>query len=241
MTTCIIVDDNASVIELMTGYIKQYGDMEIMHVYTDPVKTLKEIPRWKPVDIVFLDIEMPGVSGIRLAQSIRDLGKAEKLMFVTSFNNYASETHRLKADGYLLKPFSFEEFAADMAEIFWDYPKKKSVDFAEAFCYVRHRTGENKSARVKLMLKDIVYVESQSNYLDIYTTSGKLSTKSTLHTFIENLIGYPEFFQLNRSFIVSMPFIKEVQGLSVVMEHSGRQISIGRSYRRSFFERFNAR
>lgn len=115
MYKCVIIDDQQHSIDNLANYIEQYSGLEIIKKFTHPLVALKEINGLEKVDVIFMDVDMPELTGIELAKMVRD--KTEKLIFTTAHSKYAFEAYELRAEAYLLKPFSFAKFVEEVNRV----------------------------------------------------------------------------------------------------------------------------
>ena len=118
MLKCIIVDDEQFSINTLSKYARMLGDMEIIATFTSPQQALLAISSSSKIDTLFMDIDMPEISGLELAQALRT--KTDKLIFTTAHSKYAFETYEVTADAYLLKPFNFLKFSSTISRLFND-------------------------------------------------------------------------------------------------------------------------
>lgn len=233
MYRCIIIDDEPQAIEGLKEYISSVAELSIVGTYTDPLLALKEIVRDEPVDLIFLDVDMPKINGIELAREIRS--KANKLVFTTAHTKYAYEAFEANADAYLLKPYSLGKFIITINKLFG--VKLASTDemvhkpVQKDFFFVKSREDDLKI--LKILYADIVAVESKQNYIMIYTLSKKILTYMSLTEIGKILNTKPGFMQLHRSFIISLDQIETIDG-SLVKMTNGIRIAVGDTYRKEF-------
>ncbi|WP_316765950.1 LytTR family DNA-binding domain-containing protein [Pedobacter frigiditerrae] len=233
MYRCIIIDDEPQAIEGLKGYISSVGELSIVNTYTDPLIALKEIVKNEPVDLIFLDVDMPKINGIELAKEIRN--KTTKLVFTTAHTKYAYEAFESNADAYLLKPYSLGKFIITINKLFTQElaltEQKVDVAVKKDFFFVKSREDDLKILKIKYA--DIVAVESKQNYIMIYTLSKKILTYMSLIEIAKILNLMPGFMQLHRSFIISLDQIETIDG-SLVKMTNGIRISVGDNYRKEF-------
>lgn len=118
MIKCIAIDDQQNSISGLEKYIADAPNMELLASYTDPMAALNELKKIDQVDVIFMDIQMPHISGIELSKAIRS--KTRKLIFTTSHEEYAFEAFEAEADAYLLKPYGYAKFALTVNRMFED-------------------------------------------------------------------------------------------------------------------------
>ncbi|QNL50833.1 response regulator transcription factor [Olivibacter sp. SDN3] len=228
---CIIIDDEPDALEILNDYIQQISELEVAKSYTDPVKAMAEIAQGDLVDFVFMDIDMPLISGIDLSKAIR--AKTEKLIFTTAHTKYAFEAFEVEADAYLLKPFTFAKFALAINKLIkTDIVSAQTIDKAKDF-YVK--TTEERNRFVRIKFDDVIAVESVKNYIKIYTTTEEVITYLTLKEIKERLDETANFIQVHRSFVISKDYIEKVEG-SLVKLPNNMLVPIGTFYKDPFYE-----
>jgi len=228
---CIIIDDEPDAVEILTDYIQQIPELEILKSYTDPIEAMAEMAKGEMIDFVFMDIDMPRISGIDLSRAIRN--KAEKLVFTTAHTKYAFEAFEVEADAYLLKPFTFAKFALTVNKLLKSasvnmQPGERAKDF-----YVK--TTEERNRFVRIKFEDIIAVESVKNYIKIYTTEEEVVTYLTLKEIKERLDETSSFIQIHRSFIISKDYIEKVEG-NLIKLPKNMLVPIGTFYKDAFYD-----
>lgn len=192
---CMIVDDEPPAHEVIKAHLEAIPPMRCVancFSATEAIATL----RTTPVDLVFLDIQLPKLSGV---DWIRTLQHPPKIIFVTAFRDFAMDGFELGAVDYLLKPVSFERFVKAVNKVM-DYPlvPPGPIDgVTPGFLYFRIDRK-----MVKVWLKDILYAESLKDYVRLVTRNGQLVTKLTLSTLLD-MLPDNEFLQIHRSFVIA--------------------------------------
>lgn len=198
--SCIITDDEPIARKGLQGYVEKIEFLELTGVCEDAVQ-LNNVLKQRTVDLLFLDIEMPYITGIDFLQQVNLF---PKVIFTTAYEQYAMKGYELDVLDYLLKPISFDRFlkAANKA---YDY-------------FVSRNPGEDKYLFVKTDNKlekvnfdDILFVEAMENYVAIYTGEKKLITHSTLKLMQQNLPA-SRFIQPHKSYLVNIDAIKSIEG-----------------------------
>lgn len=225
---CIAVDDDPANLELLRDYLSTLDDYELTESFTDPIKAMNHIIAGDNWDIIFMDVEMPGLSGIDLAKIIRH--KTRNLIFTTGHSKYALDAFEIEADAFLLKPFSFGHFASVMHKLqnrrISISPEKKKSD--EQYFFIKSKN--DKSKLVKIRFDDIVAIESIQNYISIYTTQKTVVAHITLTKIKEILKNNNSFIQIHRSFIISRNYLEEIENNLVRMKND-LLLTIGENYR----------
>ncbi len=233
MINCIIVDDEQHAIDILTHYVKQTPFLNLLASTTNPLQALQVVNENK-VDLVFLDIQMPEISGLDFIKAIN--GKA-KVILTTAYGEFAVEGFELEVLDYLLKPVSLPRFlkATQRAlNIISNQEGKEGVtDFEDDFILVK---TESKGKLLKIMLPDIDYIEGVKNYVGIHHNGQKTLALLNMKDLDERL---PEkyFMRIHRSFIVSVNKITALEGNQVILKNNKAEILLGESYRAVFFER----
>lgn len=228
--TCIVIDDEFTCIKGLTRYIDQLPDLTLVNYYTDPMKFLQNIELIPSVDLVLMDIEMPDISGIELSQKIRS--KTSKLVFTTAHTQYAYEAFGLSADAYLLKPYSFAQFACTIRKLFSE-ARMKPLPFPEDYFFVKEKADH--LHLVKVRYRDIIVIESRKNCILIYTADCEILTYMSLGEMAKILNVYQGFVQYHRSYLIATDHISRIEGNRIRMEN-GVTITVGDIFKKSFNE-----
>lgn len=232
-TKCLVIDDEPLARDLMRSHIEKLENFEICAECGDAMKALQELHKHK-VDLMFMDIQMPQITGLEFLKTLKN---PPKVIVTTAYREYALEGFELDVVDYLLKPITFERFLKSVNKYYQatqeDVKNTQGVQITtsnpeEAFIYVK----ENKKV-VKLHLSDILYVEGLSEYVQIYTPSKKIITKTSMTNMSEKLPD-DNFMRIHKSFIVSLSKIEAFTSSSI--EVPGKALPIGRSYKNSVLE-----
>jgi DNA-binding LytR/AlgR family response regulator len=219
---CIIVDDEPLSIEVMQGYLKKIPNIEVVATFNDAISAMATLNE-KDVDFLFLDIEMPKLSGIDFLKSISN----PPLVVITSANkNYAIEGYELNVVDYLLKPITLERVVRALNKIIEKKSKKnKETQSSDSSEYLFLK--ENKKM-IRLSISDIQYVESIKDYVKVVTSNKTVVTKQNLSHF-EQILNPLNFVRVHRSFIVGINHIDAFTSSSI--EIGKTEIPIGRLYK----------
>ena len=167
MIKTIIVDDEPRAIELLRGYIDRIPQLTHLQSFQNPLEALQYISK-NDVDLVFLDVNMPEISGISF---IKSLIKKVHIILTTAYSEYAVESYNYDVDDYLLKPISFERFVKAISKIAVEEPQIADDKEGELLFV---KTGYEK---VKIIIDDIVYLEKDGNYMTYHTRTKKVLTR----------------------------------------------------------------
>ena len=208
---CIIIDDEPLVADLLASYAKKTLFLNLIGVFNSAVEGIKVI-RENRVDLIFLDIQMPELSGLEFA---RILPKETKIIFTTAFSQYAVDGYKANAIDYLMKPVSYDDFLAGANRALeWFRSIRQSENASDdRFIFVK-----SEYKLVKIMFDDILYIEGLKDYVKIYLTDGREPVMSLMNMKkIEESLPRPEFMRIHRSYIVHMKKIEGIDRFRVVI------------------------
>lgn len=229
MLNCLIIDDEIHSIEILTDYIQNVSFLKLGASTNDPVVGLKLIAEGN-YDIIFLDVEMPKITGLELLSGITQKNK----VVITSANRgYAADGYENEVFDFLVKPIRFERFLKVVQKIF-NATTKESTNTKEDFIFVKL---ESKNKLKKVLYSDIVYVEGAGNYITIYTTTEKIITYLTVRDF-EELVPPERFMRVQKSYVVAIEKIIGLEGNEILLENS-KSVLMGESYRQKVHEFLN--
>ncbi|HTS44171.1 MAG TPA: LytTR family DNA-binding domain-containing protein [Puia sp.] len=224
MFTCIAIDDEPLALEVIKKYIAKIYFLELKGTFTDAFEAKKALDA-SPVDILFLDIQMPDINGIEFSKSLSSKNTA--VIFTTAFGEYAVEGFNVDAIDYLLKPIEYDRFlkAVYKAKEYIEYLNNQELN--QGYIFVK-----SDYQMVKINLKDILYIEGLDDYIKIYLSQKSVLTLMTLKTITQKLPP-KEFLRVHRSYIVPISKIENVSKSKIRI--ADREIPIGVSYSDSFF------
>ncbi|GGE61870.1 LytTR family two component transcriptional regulator [Pedobacter psychrotolerans] len=229
---CVVIDDEQHAIEVITDHITEMPGLTIFKTFTSPIQALTELSLNDDIDLLFMDIDMPGINGLELAKNIRE--KAKYLIFTTAHPDYALQAFDVQSDQYLLKPISFAKFALGIDRILKKESNNaraaKETDQAAAALYIK---GDHKYAFSNIAIDEILYIKSLQNYIQIITKAESHTTYLTLKEIDKALERHP-FIRVNKSNIVAKAAIKKVDG-NIIRLVNNEVIQIGEGYKEAFF------
>ena len=238
--TCIAVDDEPLALDLVSAFIKQTPFLQLAGRYTSAIEALNHLHQ-HPVDLIFLDIQMPDLSGTDLARVLDkgQPGQGPRIIFTTAFNQYALEGYRLDALDYLLKPFNYVEFlrAANKALAYAELRQKPAepnpVAAAPAEAEDEYLFLKVEYSLVRVPLQDILYIEGLKDYVKVHLQSAPKPILSliSLKT-LEEKLPAKRFMRIHRSFIVALDKIQSVTRQSVQI--GTVNISVSDQYKEQF-------
>lgn len=225
--TCIIIDDEPLAREVIATYIARIDHLECVGSCVDALEAFNLLA-YQHIDLIFLDIQMPELNGIDF---LKELTPTPRVIFTTSYSEYAVEAFHLEAIDYLLKPIEFSRFLKAVNKVFKQFswaqqipasiPKENSHE--TAFIYLKVEKQMQ-----KVFLKDILYIESLRNLIKITTTDREILAYKSISA-IEEILPIKKFLRVHRSFIVGLDFIDAFSPNEVNIK--GCKIPVGRHYK----------
>lgn len=223
---CIIVDDDKLSVKIIQEFVERNKELTLLGTFSTAVEALAILnsPLSQPVDLIFLDIEMPQMSGIEFLEA---LNVVPQVIIYSSQEKYALESYEYDVTDYLLKPVDYERFtkAVDKAKERVEQKEPLKKESTEIFI-------KNNSSLVRLKYDDILWVEAMENYVVLNTYTAKYTIHFTMKALSEKL---PEdkFMRVHRSFIVNFTKVKSIEDnmLMVVADKITKAIPVGKSYR----------
>ena len=228
MINCVIIDDEPLAVKLLKDYVSKIPDLELVLATNDVFAALQVVQEGK-ADLIFLDIQMPELTGIQFMKIIN--GKC-KVILTTAYEEYALQAFEHDVVDYLMKPFSLERFITAVNKA--RERMKISIPVTEtapAFIFVK---SEYKI--IKIDLQDILFLESLRDYVAIHTYTGKTLTLQSLKSF-EELLPATVFMRVHKSYIIALNKITSIERKRIVI--SSNYIPIGDTYLEKFNERFS--
>jgi two-component system LytT family response regulator len=223
---CIIIDDEQYAIDALVGYISKMPNLEVFATYVNPLAALTNIKKEHQIDFIFLDIEMPEITGIELAKSLRD--KTKFLIFTTGHTGYAIDAFDLNASQYLLKPISFAKFATTVDYILKDLMVSKTTA-NNKLLFIK---ADSKNSYHSIDPKEIIYVEAAKNYAIVFTIKEKYITHMGLNH-IEAALNLDDFIRVNKSNIIAKNAIKKIEGNTIILKNA-KTMQLGEVYKQTF-------
>ena len=201
--TCAIIDDEPLAAQLLESYTREIPFLKLKGVYNSALTAIAGL-RAMPVDLLFLDIQMPELSGIEFARLIP---QQTRIVFTTAFKQYAIDGYKVSAFDYLLKPISFERFAetANKAQLWFTTQTQQAITQEDRFIFVK-----SDYRLVRIMLDDILYIEGLKDYVRICLANGERIMSLINMKRLEELLPRPEFMRTHRSYIAHMTNISTV-------------------------------
>ncbi|QTD36248.1 response regulator transcription factor [Polaribacter batillariae] len=221
---CIIIDDEPLAIKVVESHLKEFQNFEILATFNNPIEALPALQN-KAVDVLFLDINMPKMSGLDFAKT---LNPDIQVIITTAYREYAVESYDLNVLDYLVKPIPFSRFLKTINKITKKVQLQKGLKISEeephndSYIFLK---VEKKLVKIKF--DDILYIESLKDYIKVFTTIGNYLVHKSLTSITEEL-PQDRFLRIHRSFTIAIDKVKSVEGN--LIEINTKRIPIGRKY-----------
>lgn len=229
MILCIAVDDEPKALDVLSIHAAKAPEIDLIATFTNPEQALTFLKE-NFVDLVFLDINMPGVSGL---QFVERLQSKPYIVFTTAYSEYAIDSYDFEAIDYLLKPIEFDRFYRAIGKV------KKQIQLntiqqdslLSKFIFIKDGYKQ-----IKVCIEDILYIQSEGNYLNIVTNSEKVLARMTFQSLMEKL---PRnfFFRVHNSFVVNFSHIQKIEDNHVFIQDL--KIPIGIKYKENILNFIN--
>ncbi|MFL5787818.1 MAG: LytR/AlgR family response regulator transcription factor [Flavisolibacter sp.] len=229
---CIIIDDEPNAIKLLESHILKMPTLELKYICYNGVEGLAYI-KTNPVDLIFLDINMPLLNGMEL---IRILSSKQKIIFTTAHSDYAADSYEYNALDYILKPISFERFmkAVTKAENYFELQSSKDEFKTNEDPYMFIKTDRR---LIKINFSEILFFEAQKEYVNVHTATEKYLFYKRMKELEEQLPV--NFIRIHHSYIINLNYIARIEGATVTINN--KEIPIGSSFKDEFQKRIKSR
>lgn len=224
MINCLVVDDEPLAREVIIKYIERLPELCLIQECENSIEALSAL-RIHKIDLIFLDIEMPEISGIGFLQSLK---KVPGIIFTTAYRNYAVEAFELDVIDFLLKPISFERFIKAIDKYYQRASKPEPIALTESSQKTINVKADRKTYKIEL--QQILYFESLSDYVKIVCKKETLITHETLSGF-EKLLRNDGFLRIHRSFLVAINKIESFDAESIYL--TGKELPVSRTYKQN--------
>lgn len=221
MITCIAIDDEPKALLVIESHVSRVDYLDLKETFTEPFKALSFLEQ-NEVDLIFLDINMPDVSGFEF---LKHLPKKLEIIFTTAHSEYAIQSYDVEAADYLLKPFDFSRFLLAATKVKNKLSdKERSISLEFLFL----NTG---SAKRRVLVEEILYVESDGNYVNYITKKEQLLVRSSFKEVL-NILPKNLFIQVQRSFVVGIKWIDKIENNHIYL--ADKEIPIGTTFKDDF-------
>jgi DNA-binding LytR/AlgR family response regulator len=225
---CIIVDDEEMSRNIVRHFVEQTSFLTLVHECANGIEAANVL-RQTPVDLLFLDIEMPQMSGMDLVKSLQ---VKPQVIFITSRSDYAVEAFEYNVTDYLVKPITYARFLKAVTKAKETFDAQQPLQLYSKDLYIK-----SDSKIVKINLKDLLYVEALADYVMMYTSTGNRHVVHATMKGVEKKLNSGEFVRVHRSYIVNIEKIEAIEDLSIVINK--KLIPIGASYKENFLKKLN--
>lgn len=219
MLKAIAIDDEPIALDVVKALAGKVGFLQLVGLYTDAYEAMKRLQQEK-IDLLFLDIKMPDISGIEL---LRSIPHPPMVIFTTAYSEHAVQSFELDAIDYLLKPFSQGRFLKACNKAFELYQLKRgAAPAAPGHIFIKSGYGQ-----VRVRLDDILYLQSTGNYMQFVMREEKVLSRLTMSE-AEALLPPPAFVRIHRSYLVASGKVERIERDTVWV--AGRELPIGAGY-----------
>jgi len=227
MIRCLVVDDEPLALDILVDYIEKVPSLELVKATTSAFEALS-IAQDGKVDLVFLDVQMPELTGIQFLKILN--GKC-RVILTTAYSQYALDGYELDIADYLLKPIAFDRFYKAITKVqnqYQNQPFEKPVSQTPDFIFVKteHRIQ-------KIYINDILYIEGLKDYVSIFTSSERIITLQNMKK-MEEALSSGRFARVHKSYIVAVDKIESIERSRIQI--GNKIIPIGDTYRDSFYK-----
>lgn len=229
MIVCIAVDDEPKALEVISIHASKAPEINLVKTFTNPQEALTYL-KDNFVDLIFLDINMPGISGL---QFIEKLQLKPYIVFTTAYSEYAIDSYDFEAVDYLLKPIEFDRFYRSINKV----KKLKQLNSIQQdsllskFLFVKDGYKQ-----IKICIEDILFIQGEGNYLNIVTNKEKVMARMTFQYLLEKL-PHNLFFRVHNSYVINFSHIQKIEDNQVFMQDA--KIPIGIKYKEKLFSFLN--
>jgi len=208
---CIIVEDERLAQDVIKNHLQKSGRFNLVGTYRNAPEASEALEK-EEVDLIFLDIQLPGMTGLNF---LRSLSNPPLVVFITSYPEYALESYEFNVIDYLLKPVSYERFSKTIDKIIDGKIFKTSANDIKPFHH-EHLFIRSNSKFFRISFSDIIYIEGMKDYLKIHTADHIIITHQTMGE-MENILPSGQFIRIHKSYIIAIAHIKAVYGNSADM------------------------
>jgi DNA-binding LytR/AlgR family response regulator len=219
MINCIIIEDQLPAQRILKKYIEDVDSLHLAGVYSNAILALDSL-KFSEIDLIFLDIHLPKISGIDFLKSISN---PPKIILTTAFSDYALESYELAVADYLLKPFSFQRFVKAVSKV-TDTTITKNKNNSNSYIFIK--SGYE---HFKINIDSILFINSDENYTDIYLKDKKYISSESLKYWEEKLNNFG-FLRVQKSFILNTQKIIKTSSSFIYLENN-HKIPLGRAYK----------
>ncbi|WP_311951643.1 LytR/AlgR family response regulator transcription factor [Mucilaginibacter terrae] len=227
----MIIDDEQFSIDAILKYINLHSRLEVINIFLDPLDALNNVSLTEHIDIIFMDIDMPNLTGIELAKALRS--RTAKLIFTTSHSQYAFDAYEVDGDAFLLKPYTFAKFSTTINRLF-PVDERTTNAILKISDHFLVKNKEENLRIINLAFDDVIAFESSNNYVKIHTRDDRqITAYLTIKEVLDIVSSRKEFLQFHRAFIISTKHINYIEGNSIRLTNK-LAFNIGERYKNTF-------
>jgi DNA-binding LytR/AlgR family response regulator len=229
---CIIVDDELLAQNIIKSYIEKTKFLELIRVYSSALDALEILQSEHDIDLLFLDVEMPELTGIDLLTSVKNL---PKVIIMSANEKYAIDAFDYDVVDYLLKPFTYVRFIKAVNKASELQKLASNEDMESEFLFIK-----NNASYIRIRYAEIIWIEALENYIKVFTVSETYTLHLTMKA-VEDSLSENLFYRIHRSFIINLKFVSLIENHVILINHLGQKISlpIARSFRNGFYDKIN--
>ncbi|TLV02477.1 LytR/AlgR family response regulator transcription factor [Dyadobacter luticola] len=231
---CLAIDDERLALEVMEAYIERIPFLHLAQLCAKPMQALEFLAR-NPIDLLFLDIEMPGLNGLEFLQAIKT---PPLVILTTAYPQFAVDAFELNVVDYLLKPIPFSRFltAVQKAQAQLSENQQRNQNLTETKPLDGNIFIKSGSKTVRVDVQEILFIEGKKDHVMLHTRQSQITTQLSLSSLMEKLSS-DQFLRIHRSFIVALNKIESIERNRVMIDK--KEIPIGEFYREDLFKRIS--
>lgn len=229
MILCIAVDDEPKALDVISIHASKAPEIDLVRTFTNPKDALAFL-KDNFVDLIFLDINMPGISGL---QFVEKLQSRPYIIFTTAYSEYAIDSYNFEAVDYLLKPIEFDRFYKAVNKVKKQIQLNSLQQDSLLSKYIFVKDGYK---QIKICIEDILYVQSEGNYLNIVSINEKVLVRMTFQNLMEKLPANL-FFRVHLSYVVNFSHIQKIEDNQIFIQDT--KIPIGIKYKEKLMNFLN--
>lgn len=229
---CIIIEDQPPAQRILKKYIKDIGTLDLVGAFSDAIAAM-EFLKTNKVDLIFLDIHLPKISGIDF---LRAIPNPPAVILTTAFADYALQGYEFNVVDYLLKPFPFQRFVQAVAKVPARTNTSSSLPGKEAKSVPKTMFIKSGYEHLKIIIDEIRFIKSDADYTELFVGKDRHLSSEPLRYWLEQLDN-DQFIRIHKSYIVNIAKVEKVSGNKVSLDDK-TEIPIGRAYKEGFVGRF---
>lgn len=224
---CIIVDDDEMIITSLSNFIEKTEGLKLIKAFTDPIEASIWLKENNEVELVFLDVEMPNMTGVEMLKHF----ELPQIILISFNKEYAADAYDYNVTDFLSKPVSYSRFLKAIEKVNTNKHSVSINNDNSSEIFIKDGTRY-----IKLNVEDIMHLEAMADYIRIYTIKEKYTIMSTMKMIEEKMSKFG-FIRIHRSHIINPKHVKEIEENSVCVD--GTFLTISRFYRQDFFKKLN--